>query len=656
VTTHTPARRPLWTPGPERADATQLSDFRRRVERQWDVVLPGYEALHDWSITYPDRFWSAVWDDAGVAGERGDVAVEPADELWRTRWFPEARVSYAEHLLTRDDDGAAVIAVGEEGASRVISWRELRNLVARIQRALRDDGVGPGDRVAACLPNIPECLALMIAASGLGAVFSSCSPDFGATAVLDRFGQISPTVLVGIDGYRYDGVDHDCVARLREMRGQLPSVRRVPIVQLDPSDWRGDDVAGAIPFTEWLGSENDATLELRRLSFDHPLYVLYSSGTTGVPKCIVHRAGGILLKHAVEHRLHCDIARDDRVVYFTTTGWMMWNWLASVLGCGATVVLYDGSPMARDGRVLWDVAAEHALTLFGTSAKFLDASRRRPIRPANTHDLGTLRTITSTGSPLAPESFEYVYRDVKADVHLASISGGTDLCGCLVAGDPTGPVWSGEIQRPGLGMAIAVFDEHGKALGPGERGELVCTAPFPSMPLGFWGDDDGRRLRATYFDRFAGAWHQGDFAEQTEHGGVVIHGRSDATLNPGGVRLGTAELYRAAESVEGVTESLAIAQEWDGDTRVVLFVVLEDGRELTDQLVATIKARVREQTSPRHVPARVVAVADIPRTRSGKLAELTVRDIVHGRDATNREALANPESLDEYRGLEALRN
>ncbi len=649
-------QKPLWKPSRERAEATQLAVFQRQVAEKWGAQASDYPTLHEWSVEHPDRFWTSVWDHAGLVGERGDVALEPGAEWWQTRFFPDASVSYAENLLARDDDAVAVVAVDETGSPRTLSWHELRVLVARIQHGLVEAGVEPGDRVAAWLPNIPECLALMLAVSGLGAIFSSCSPDFGATAVVDRFGQIAPTVLVAIDGYRYDGKHHDCMSRLREVRAQLPSVRSVPVVQLDPTaPWQGDDIESARPFADWLGPENLTTPEFRRLAFDHPLYVLYSSGTTGAPKCIVHRAGGILLKHAAELRLQCDIRRDDRVVYFTTTGWMMWNWLASVLGCGATVVLYDGSPMARDGTILFDIAADHALTLFGTSAKFVDASRQRELTPATTHDLGALRTITSTGSPLAPESFEYVYRHIKSDVHLASISGGTDLCGCLVAGDPTSPVWSGEIQRPALGLGIEVFDDHGQPLVPGERGELVCTTPFPSIPLGLWGDDDGRRLRATYFERFPGAWHQGDFAASTTHGGFVIHGRSDATLNPGGVRLGTAEIYRAAESVDGVLETLVIGQEWDGDTRIVLFAVLDPGVKLNDDMVRAIKTRIREQASPRHVPAKVVVVHDIPRTRSGKLAELSVRDIVHGRDVTNREALANPECLDEYRDLEVLR-
>ncbi|MBM3671363.1 MAG: acetoacetate--CoA ligase [Actinobacteria bacterium] len=649
------AEGPLWAPDSDRASATQLTAFAQLVTVRWRQSVADYPVLHAWSVEHPDQFWRAVRDHADLAGDWDGPVIEPAPEMWRTRFFPDAAVSYAENALRRDDDGTAIIAVDEQGRERSLSWHELRSLVARVQRALREQGVQPGDRVAAFLPNIPECVALMLACSGIGAVFSSCSPDFGVSAVVDRFGQIEPTVLVAIDGYHYDDTFHDCIGRVQEMRASLPSVRQVPIVQLDPDEWRGDAIDGAVPFTDWLGPDDAHELELQRLPFDHPLYILYSSGTTGAPKCIVHRAGGILLKHAAELRLQCDIRPDDRVVYFTTTGWMMWNWLASVLLCEATIVLYDGSPMARDGRMLWDVAETHRVTLFGTSARFLDASRRQGLRPHDTHDLSSVRTLTSTGSPLSPESFDYVYRDVKPDVHLASISGGTDLCGCLVAGDPTGPVWRGEIQRPGLGMAIEVFDGDGRPLGAGVRGELVCTAPFPSMPLGLWGDDDDRKLRSTYFDAFPGAWHQGDFAEWTEHGGMVIHGRSDATLNPGGVRLGTAEIYRAAESVDGVVESVAIGQEWDGDTRVVLFVVLDPGVELDDELTAAIKDRIRSETSPRHVPAKVLAVGELPRTRSGKVAELSVRDIVHGRDITNREALANPDSLDDYRDRAELR-
>jgi len=650
------ATAPLWAPSAARAEASTLRRFADVASHLHDLDDFRYEAVHRWSVDHPDEFWSTVWHFTGVVGDAGERVVDPAPDLWRARYFPDARLNFAENLLRRHDDTPALLFAREDGARRTLTWVELHALVARVQRALRAAGVTAGDRVAAWMPNGPEVYALMLAAAGLGAVFSSCSPDFGTRGVLDRFGQIEPVVLVAVDGYHYDGRVFDCLERLREITADLPTVRAVVVhgyVDAAP-DLAG--VPGAVAWDEWLGDEPAGAVELVPLPFDHPLYVLYSSGTTGLPKCIVHRAGGILLKHLVEHRLHCDVQPGDRVFYFTTTGWMMWNWLASGLASEATLVLYDGIPTADGGRVLWDLADELGITLFGTSAKFLDACRQLGLRPVDTHHLGTVRTITSTGSPLVPEGFEYVYDAIKRDVHLASISGGTDLCGCLVAGDPTGPVWAGEIQRPGLGMAIDVLDDAGNGLPPGEAGELVCTAPFPSMPLGFWDDPGDARYRAAYFERFPGIWHQGDFARWTEHGGVVIQGRSDATLNPGGVRIGTAEIYRQVEAIDVVVESLVIGQHWQDDVRVVLFVVLRAGSVLTEELVVEIRRRIRQGASPRHVPARVIAVTDLPRTRSGKLTELAVRDVVEGRPVKNAEALANPEALDQFRDLEELQS
>jgi acetoacetyl-CoA synthetase len=649
------AGEPVWCPSEARVEASNLRRFSRDAASRWGVELDEFAALHSWSVEHPERFWASVWDHHGVVGDAGgDVAVLDRAELWRSRFFPGAELSYSENLLRRDDDAPAFIAADEDGRLRTTSWRDLHALVSRLQQALRDAGVGPGDRVAAWLPNVPEAYALLLAAASVGAVFSSCSPDFGASGVVDRFGQITPSVLVAADGYRYGGKRLDCLDRLAEIVERLPTLRTCIVLgSLDD-----DPDLGRIPrarhWTDWLAGHEPLPVTHARLPFDHPLAILYSSGTTGLPKCIVHRSGGILLKHLVEHRLHCDVRPLDRVFYFTTTGWMMWNWLASGLASEATLVVYDGAPLHRDGRRLWDLADECAITLFGTSAKFLDSCAKLGLRPRDTHDLATVRTITSTGSPLVAEGFHYVYGHVKADVHLASISGGTDLCGCLVAGDPTGPVWAGEIQRPGLGMAIDVLDDDGASVPTGRAGELVCTAPFPSMPLGFWDDPDDARYRAAYFERYPGAWHQGDFAEWTEHGGFVIHGRSDATLNPGGVRIGTAEIYRQVDALDDVLESLVIAQQWGEDVRVVLFVVLREGVVLDDDLEAAIRDRIREGASPRHVPARIVAVTDLPRTRSGKLSELAVRDVVHGRSVKNVEALANPESLAQFEGLEEL--
>jgi acetoacetyl-CoA synthetase len=619
---------PLWTPDPARAASTRLAEFAGDRD---------YATLHAWSIAEPAAFWAAAWDFAGVVGERGEHVLEPAEPFWRTRFFPEARLNVAETLLRDPTDAPALLFAREDGERRTVTRAELHDTVSRVQQALRAAGVQAGDRVVAWLPNAPEVYALMLGAASIGAVFSSTSPDFGVDGVVDRFGQIEPTVLVATDGYHYGGKWFECGERLREICARLPSLQTV-----------------VTAWDEWLAPHTARTMEFERLPFDHPWYVLYSSGTTGAPKCIVHRAGGVLLKHLAEHQLQCDIRAGDRVLYFTTTGWMMWNWLASVLGSGATAVVYDGSPTHPAPTVLFDLADEVDLTLFGTSARFVDALHKAGARPRDTHALASLRTITSTGSSLAVDGFRYVYDAIKPDVHLASISGGTDLCGCLVAGVPTQPVYAGEIQGPGLGMGIAVYDEGGRALGPGEQGELVCTTPFPSMPLGLWNDPGDERYARTYFDRFPGAWHQGDFASWTEHGGIVISGRSDATLNPGGVRIGTAEVSAQVDKVDGVVESLVIGQEWDGDTRVVCFVVLAEGLALTDERMKEIRERVRIGASPRHVPAKIIAVPDLPRTRSNKLSELAVRDVVHGRPVANTEALANPEALDAFRDLEEL--
>jgi acetoacetyl-CoA synthetase len=651
-----PRGEPLWTP--TAVASTRMETFRHTVAARFDADVSDSAALHRWSIEHLAEFWDAVWDDCGVVGTKGAVAFEGGDgSITGGRFFPEARLNFAENLLAgpRDAGEIAISFLREDGERRQLSWEQLRANVAATAAALRASGVGPGDRVAAWMPNLPETVVTMLAATAIGAVFSSTSADFGVAGVVDRFGQIAPSVLLASDGYLYGGQRFECLARLAEIRAALPSVRETVVVGnlADEPDLSGID--GARSFADYTGGHGDAELTFERLPFDHPGFVLYSSGTTGVPKCIVHRAGGILLMHVKEHQLHCDVRPSDRIFYFTTCGWMMWNWLTSALASKAGIVLFDGSPVFPGPGALFDLADRYDVTLFGVSAKFLDGARKAGVTPRTTHRLTSLRTITSTGSPLAPEAFEYVYDHVKADVHLASISGGTDLCGCFVGGDPTRPVWSGEIQGPMLGMAVDVYDDEGRPL-PVGTGELVCTQPFPSQPLGFWGDADGSRYRAAYYRRFPGVWAHGDFASWTPHGGIVIHGRSDATLNAAGVRIGTAEIYRQVEQLDEVAEAIAVGQAWDGDTRIVLFVRMAPGHELTDELQTTIRQRLRTNCSPRHVPARIVAVADVPRTRSGKITELAVADVVNGREVRNVEALANPEALALYENVPELKS
>ncbi len=645
---------PIWRPAPAALAAHPMRAFATEAARVAGRPLDTYAALHAWSIEDRAQFWSLVWDFAGVLGEKGEQALIDGNQMPGAHFFPDGRLNFAENLMRRGDDGDAIVFRGEGGATRRLSWRELAALVSRLQQAFTAAGVGAGDRVVGLLPNVPEAIAAMLAAASLGAVWSSASPDFGVDGVVDRFGQIEPKVLVACDGYRYAGKTIDLGDRLAAILPRLPTLAATIVV---PFIGRADAIAtvlhGAGTLDEALAPFEARPVAFERFPFAHPLFILFSSGTTGVPKCIVHSAGGTLLQHLKEHRLHSGIGEGDRVFYFTTLGWMMWNWLASALASGATLMLFDGAPFHNSPATLFDYAEDERFTFFGTSAKFIDAVKKAGYRPVDRHDLGALRTIASTGSPLAPESFDFVYDAINPDVHLASISGGTDIVSCFVLGVPTEPVWRGEIQGPGLGMAVDVFDVDGRSLKNG-KGELVCKRPFPSMPLGFWHDPDGSRYRAAYFERFPDVWCHGDFAEWTRHGGIVIHGRSDATLNPGGVRIGTAEIYRQVEQVPEVVEALAVGQDWRGDVRIVLFVRLADGAELDDDLVARIKARIRVGATPRHVPALVVAVADIPRTKSGKIVELAVREVVHGRPVKNVDALANPESLDHFRNVPAL--
>ena len=654
---------PLWSPGDARKAETNLARFLEWASSSVGRPLNDFRALHAASIADPEWFWSALWDYSGIVGDKGAAPyLTDADKMPGARFFPEARLNFAENVLNRLPDGQALVFWGEDKVKRRMSSAELKTQVAQVQAMLRDAGVKAGDRVAAILPNMPEAIVSVLGTAAEGAVWSSCSPDFGVQGVLDRFGQIEPKVLIACDGYHYNGKAIDLSDRLAQITARLPSVQKVVIVPyigeaketvqgLNMSLVRQDRLAQT--WADAVLSRDAGAPAFAQLPFAHPLYILFSSGTTGVPKCIVHSAGGTLLKHVSEGALHSDIRPGDRVFYFTTLGWMMWNWLVTCLGSGATLLLYDGSPFHPSGRILWDYAAEEGCTHFGTSAKYIDALKKSGLEPRTSHDLPSLRAVLSTGSPLAPESFDFVYDHIKPDVHLASISGGTDIVGCFVLGIPTEPVWRGEIQGPALGLAVDVFDETGRPLTRG-KGELVCTRPFPSMPIQFWNDPDGKKYAGAYFSRFENVWHHGDFAEWTPNGGMIIHGRSDATLNPGGVRIGTAEIYRQVEMLPEVQESIVIGQDWDGDVRVVLFVVLKPGLALDNALVDRIRTQVRTGASPRHVPAKVVQVADIPRTKSGKITELAVRDIIHGREVKNKEALANPEALDLFRNLPDL--
>ncbi|MFA7292031.1 MAG: acetoacetate--CoA ligase [Rhodocyclaceae bacterium] len=649
---------PLWIPGHERAAASNMAAFIKRAGHA------DYDALWQWSADKPEAFWPLLWDFCGVVGERGNTVLQHGDRMPGAEWFPQAQLNYAENLLKQPDATDALVFWGEGKVKRRLSRATLYAEVSRFQQALKAVGVVKGDRVAGYLPNLPETIIAMLATASLGAIWSSASPDFGVQGVLDRFGQIAPKVLVCVDGYWYNGKAVDCLEKNAEAIAQLPTVEKAVVVGYLAE---APDVAGirnGVSYADFVGAYGAEEIRYERLSFSHPLYIMYSSGTTGVPKCIVHCHGGALLQHLKEQQLHSDVKPGDRVFYFTTCGWMMWNWLVSALASRATLLLFDGSPFAKGadgkaGSILFDYADAEGMTHFGTSAKFIDAIAKAELQPRLSHKLDTVRAIFSTGSPLVPEGFDYVYREIKADVLLASISGGTDILSCFVLGNPVLPVYRGEIQCRGLGMAVDVFDEEGKPV-RGEKGELVCTRPFPAMPVGFWNDDDGSKYRAAYFERFDNLWCHGDFAEITAHGGMIIYGRSDATLNPGGVRIGTAEIYRQVEKLPEVVESLVIGQDWPpetiGDVRVVLFVKLREGAVLDDALVKKVKQQIRDNTTPRHVPAKVLQVADIPRTKSGKIVELAVRNVVHGRAVKNLEALANPEALDYFSGRVELQS
>jgi acetoacetyl-CoA synthetase len=632
---------PLWTPSPERAAKTELARFMKLAGKN------DYDALHAWSVADSEAFWNLLWDFCETRGTRKGPTLVRGNEMPGAQWFPQARLNFAENLLRVRDDSDALVFWGEDRIKKRLSHRELYSLVSRLAQALAAAGVGKGDRVAGYLPNLPESIAATLATASLGAVWSSCSPDFGVQGVLDRFGQIEPKVLFCADGYLYGGKQFETQDKVKEILAKLPSVKACVVLP-----YLGSLATVGKSLEDFIKPYPAKDIRFEQVEFNHPLYILYSSGTTGVPKCIVHGTGGTLLQHMKEHRLHSDVKAGDRLFYFTTLGWMMWNWLVSGLASGATLLLYDGSPTVARGRILFDFADAERMTHFGTSAKFIDSLIKLKVKPRETHRLEDLRAILSTGSPLLPESFDYVYAQVKADVCLSSISGGTDIVSCFVLGNPMGPVWRGEIQAKGLGLAVDVFDEKGSSTK--DKGELVCTKPFPAMPVGFWNDPDGAKYHAAYFEKYPNVWRHGDWTEITPHGGIVIYGRSDAVLNPGGVRIGTAEIYRQVEQLEEVLESLVIGQDWEGDVRVVLFVKLREPAVLTEELLSEIKKKIRDNTTPRHVPAKILQVADIPRTKSGKIVELAVRNVVHGQPVKNVEALANPEALEQFRGRAEL--
>jgi len=627
--------------------------FLDLAHKDLDPGISHYRDLHRYSIEHPAEFWRTLWEFCEVVGYPGTRVVSDIDKMPGAKWFPDARLNFAENLLRYRDEQTAIAFKSETGETAEISYQELYAAVAKTTAALKALGVVSGDRVAGYMPNLPETVIAMLAATSIGAIWSSCSPDFGIAGVVDRLGQIQPKVLFCAAAYSYNGKTFDCLEKVRSIVKVVSSIEKTVVVPYMNPQAKLKKVKNAVWMDDFI--DNDASeIEFARLPFDHPVYIMYSSGTTGVPKCITHGAGGTLIQHLKELVLHTNLRRSDRICYFTTCGWMMWNWLISSLAVGATLVLYEGSPFYPSAAAMFDLIDEFGVTVFGTGAKSISAWEKAGLKPRESHQMNTLVTILSTGSPLSPESFEYVYREIKPNLCLSSISGGTDIVSCFALGCPIIPVYRGELQCAGLGMAVEIRRDDGSVADTGETGELCCTMPFPAMPIYFWGDDDGSKYKAAYFEKFPGVWAQGDFAKKTANDGYVIHGRSDATLNPGGVRIGTAEIYRQVEKLDEVMESICVGQDWDDDVRVVLFVSLRDGIELNDDLQDRIRKSIRQNTTPRHVPARIVQVADIPRTISGKIVELAVRNVIHGRPVSNADALANPEALDLYRDLPEL--
>lgn len=630
-----------WSPSPENIKNSLLSTFAK------NITYSSYHDLHKWSITHIPEFWNNVWDFCGVIGDKGKEILKNPEDIEKAVFFPNAQLNFAENLLRQADDHIAITFINENCTKRQITRKELYWVVTKIACHFKQWGITKGDRVAGYLPNIPETVASMLAAASQGAIWTACSPDFGAQGVIDRFSQIEPKVLITVDGYHYNGKTFSCLERLPEILQKLPSVERVVVISYLGLDHH---------YSRWdqLLSTSDATdITFVPTNFNDPLYILYSSGTTGIPKCIVHGVGGTLLKHLTEHQLQCNFKPFDRIFYFTTCSWMMWHWLVSALASRAHIVLFDGSPTYPNPTFLWDIAEQLQINFFGTSAKYLSTLHKLGIDISKTHELKELKAIGSTGSPLVPETFDYIWKSIKKDVQINSLSGGTDIISCFVMGNPISPVYRGEIQGPTLGLAIDVFNESGQPLQE-KAGELVCKKPFPCRPVGFWQDKTGEKYHNAYYAKFSNVWHHGDFCEWTKNQGLIIHGRSDTTLNPGGVRIGTAEIYRQLENIDDISECLAIGQKWQDDERIILFVIIKQGKSLDNQLVTTIKNQIRKNTTPRHVPAKIISVTDLPRTKNNKLAETAVRDIVHNKEIKNKEALLNPECLDIFAKIPEL--
>lgn len=643
----------IWSPSSTQIEQSNLARYLSFLKSEHDYSFSCYKDLHNWSIQKPEKFWLTIWEFCGVISSRAwdKVLINPQN-MRDASWFTGCQLNFAQNLLRNKDDKSAIIFKREDGQRITISYKELNIRVAHLTHALRNVNIKKGDRVAGYLPNIPETVIGMLATAAIGAVWSSCSPDFGTRGVLDRLGQIQPKVLITSDGYLYNGKTIEILSRIKQLSEELKNLKIIIVVPFLGSKPDISDISKSILYSDFIDA-SQTEIPFQSVAFNDPLYIMYSSGTTGKPKCIVHGLGGTLLQHLKELVLHTNLKKEDRIFYFTTCGWMMWNWLVSSLATGATVILYDGSPVYPDASALFDLIDDEKITIFGTSAKYLSASQKSGVVPKHSHNLSSLNTILSTGSPLLSEQYDYVYQFIKEDVLLSSISGGTDIISCFALGNPMLPVYRGQIQCRGLGMGVEVFNEHGQSI-QNEKGELVCTRPFPSMPIYFWNDPDGKKYHNAYFKKFPGIWAHGDYAELTEQGGMIIYGRSDTVLNPGGVRIGTAEIYRQVELLPEVLESMVVGQEWLGDTRIILFVKLKENVSIEDKLIKKIKSTIRENASPRHVPQKIVQVLDIPRTINGKIVELAVQNIIHNRPVKNIEALANPEVLDYFRDLPEL--